>query len=45
MSNKSPAKIPALDAGVSSIGEITLTKPFSRVTSIPNPPNSPLFEL
>ena len=33
--------MPALYAGVSSIGDITLTKPFSIVTSIPNPPNRP----
>ena len=29
------------DAGVSSIGETTLTMPFSIVTSMPSPPNSP----
>ena len=28
-------------AGVPSIGETTLTKPCSCVTSIPSPPNSP----
>ena len=28
-------------AGVSSIGETTLTRPFSIVTSMPSPPNSP----
>ncbi len=39
---KSPASSPALAAGVSSIGETTLTKPFSIVTSMPRPPNSPL---
>ena len=38
---KSPAKTPALYAGVSSMGEITLTKPSSIVISIPNPPNFP----
>ena len=38
---KSPASIPALSAGVSSIGETTLINPFSWVTSIPRPPNSP----
>ena len=38
----SPALIPALDAGVSSIGLITLKKPFSGMTSMPRPPNSPL---
>ncbi len=38
----SPALIPALDAGVSSIGLITLKKPFSGTTSTPRPPNSPL---
>ena len=38
---RSPAFTPALNAGVSSIGEITLTNPLSIVTSIPRPPNSP----
>ena len=38
---KSPGSIPALSAGVSSMGETTLTKPSSCVTSIPRPPNSP----
>ena len=38
---KSPDCIPALCAGVSSIGDTTFTKPFSIVTSIPSPPNSP----
>ena len=38
----SPDLTPALSAGVSSIGDITFTKPFSRVTSITKPPNSPL---
>ena len=33
--------MPALDAGVSSIGETTLTSPSSIVTSMPSPPNSP----
>ncbi len=32
---------PALAAGVSSIGDTTLTRPFSMVTSMPSPPNSP----
>ncbi len=32
---------PALEAGVSSMGETTLTTPFSIVTSMPRPPNSP----
>ena len=39
---KSPASTPALAAGVSSIGVITLTSSFSMVTSMPRPPNSPL---
>ena len=39
---KSPAITPAFCAGVSSIGLITLITPFSIVTSIPIPPNSPL---
>ena len=38
----SPARMPARWAGVSSIGETTLTRPFSIVTSMPRPPNSPL---
>ena len=38
---KSPGCIPARDAGVSSMGEMTLTRPFSIVTSMPSPPNSP----
>ena len=42
---KSPALIPALDAGVSSIGEITFTTPDSILTSMPNPPNSPLVSV
>ena len=37
----SPDSIPALAAGVSSIGVTTLTRPSSIVTSMPNPPNSP----
>ena len=32
----------ARDAGVSSIGVTTLTRPSSMVTSMPRPPNSPL---
>ena len=39
---KSPASTPALAAGVSSIGVMTLTSSFSIVTSMPRPPNSPL---
>ena len=35
------AMMPALEAGVSSIGDTTLTTPFSIVTSMPSPPNSP----
>ncbi len=38
---RSPAWIPALYAGVSSIGETTFTKPSSAPTSMPSPPNSP----
>ena len=38
---KSPALIPALAAGVSSIGATTLIRPSCVPTSIPNPPNSP----
>ena len=38
----SPAWMPARCAGVSSIGETTLTRPSSIVTSMPRPPNSPL---
>ena len=39
---RSPGFIPALNAGVSSIGETTFTTPFSSVISIPKPPNEPL---
>src|SRR5258706_10077591 len=35
------AMMPALAAGVSSIGETTLIRPSSMVTSMPRPPNSP----
>ena len=35
------AWMPALAAGVSSIGATTLTRPSSIVTSMPSPPNSP----
>ena len=38
---RSPALTPARAAGVSSIGEMTLTKPSSVPTSMPSPPNSP----
>jgi hypothetical protein len=34
--------MPAFAAGVSSIGDTTLITPFSIVTSMPSPPNSPL---
>ncbi|MNS87838.1 hypothetical protein D3C72_1217930 [compost metagenome] len=34
--------MPAREAGVSSIGVMTLTSSFSMVTSMPRPPNSPL---
>ncbi len=37
----SPGFSPARAAGVSSIGETTLTRPFSIETSMPSPPNSP----
>ncbi|MGY4312690.1 hypothetical protein ACVWW1_001993 [Bradyrhizobium sp. JR3.5] len=37
----SPDMMPAREAGVSSIGATTLTKPSSIVTSMPSPPNSP----
>ena len=37
--------MPALDAGVSSIGDMTFTTPASIVTSIPSPPNSPLVSV
>ncbi len=39
---RSPDRMPALAAGVSSIGATTLTRPSSIVTSMPSPPNSPL---
>ena len=38
----SPERMPALEAGVSSIGVTTLMAPSSSVTSMPSPPNSPL---
>ena len=38
---RSPALTPAREAGVSSIGLMTLMKPLSCVTSMPKPPNSP----
>ncbi|MCY1553960.1 hypothetical protein D9M68_904940 [compost metagenome] len=38
---RSLAMMPALAAGVSSMGETTLTMPSSMVTSMPRPPNSP----
>ena len=38
---RSPVLIPAFAAGVPSIGEITLTRPSSIVTSRPSPPYSP----
>ncbi|MFO1037029.1 MAG: hypothetical protein U1E45_09305 [Geminicoccaceae bacterium] len=38
---KSPDLMPAVNAGVSSMGDTTLTRPFSIVTSMPRPPNSP----
>ncbi len=39
---RSPGWTPARSAGVPSIGATTLTTPFSWVTSMPRPPNSPL---
>ena len=39
---RSPALTPAFCAGVSSIGAMTLTKPFSMPTSMPSPPNWPV---
>ena len=39
---RSPDLSPARNAGVSSMGDTTLTIPFSMVTTIPSPPNSPL---
>ncbi len=39
---KSPGCRPASAAGVPSIGETTLIRPSSIVTSMPRPPNSPL---
>ncbi|CWM39124.1 Uncharacterised protein [Neisseria meningitidis] len=41
---KSPLFTPARSAGVSSIGETTLTNPSSCPISIPKPPNSPLVD-
>jgi hypothetical protein len=38
---RSPGLTPARNAGVSSIGETTLTKPSSMPTSMPRPPNWP----
>ena len=38
----SPAFIPALSAGVSSIGEITVSALSFMPTVMPSPPNSPL---
>ena len=38
---RSPALMPALAAGVSSMGDTTFTKPSSVPTSMPRPPNSP----
>ena len=39
---RSPALIPARQAGVSSIGEITVRTSFLRPIVMPRPPNSPL---
>ena len=39
---RSPGWMPALAAGVPSMGDTTLITPFSIVTSMPSPPNSPL---
>ena len=38
---RSPGSMPARWAGVSSMGEITLIRPLSMDTWMPNPPNSP----
>ena len=38
---RSPGLSPARNAGVSSIGETTFTRPSSMPTSMPRPPNSP----
>jgi hypothetical protein len=38
---RSPALMPARNAGVSSIGATTRTAPSSGATSMPSPPNSP----
>ena len=38
---RSLARMPALAAGVSSIGATTLIRPSCMVTSMPSPPNSP----
>ena len=37
--------MPALEAGVLSIGDITFTTPASIPTSIPSPPNFPLVSV
>ena len=42
---RSPALTPARNAGVSSIGEITLIMPSSTPTSMPRPPNLPWVEI
>lgn len=38
---KSPLLMPARSAGVPSMGATTFTRPFSIVTSMPRPENSP----
>ena len=42
---RSPASTPALWAGVSSMGVMTLTNPSSVVISIPKPPNLPVVPI
>ncbi len=42
---RSPARMPARAAGVSSIGETTFGTPSAMVSSMPSPPNSPRVSL
>ena len=41
----SPAFMPALDAGVPSIGEITVSAPSLKPTTMPSPPNLPVVPI
>ena len=41
----SPVLIPALYAGVFSIGEITVRRPFGMLITIPIPPNLPFVSI